>query len=718
MACAACATACEADGTVPGGERGLVGAPVRAAAHVPFGPPPPSSLTQASPVWMVPAMLVRRAAPAPPRRACGTAETTATMTTTPTTTTPTTTTPTTTTPTTTTPNVPSATTVRKKRGLRQTCPAACPCAGCADNRSHGSRRRADPDTDTDADDDELAQARASGDPDTAAPSDFMANQFADQNMCVLRASVPPELADLPYGVYPTDPRYPRLRFLFNKRFNAFPRAIFTPRNDTETAHVLRGLVRSGVPFALRSGGHCCEPGSLPSPSDGCIIDMREYNAIEPDLRAEVVRVGAGCLIGDVMNALAPLGRFVVTGDCPAVGIAGLVLNGGHGPVARACGLACDNLVSVSLMVADCSVIEVNARTYPDLFWALCGAGNGSFGIALRLTLRMYPTSGGATFTAYQWRERGAHAASGVGHPCGCAGGVGTDAPHDDEHPAAAAARPHGSQGACGARAPCMVGAILHRWQSWALADDDPLPRSITPHLRLRYDAATCAATATISMLELHGSAHAMRPVATPAIAGMRADSAQRYSGSFYAVAPRWTETHTAPFSKCKSAMMVQRIPPEGVAVVQAFIADARAARKPYDVYFTFAGLGGAVRDGRNAFWPRDALCTWHMMLSWDDQKHEARALADLHAFADAMAPFLEPGWCYANVPDYSLGDEYMWRFYGMHARPLMEIKARWDPDDVFRWRQSIPLPPPLHQRARERRRAARRQRPARCAKRS
>ena len=63
----------------------------------------------------------------------------------------------------------------------------------------------------------------------------------DQNACVLLATIPPELRNLPYGIYPNDPSYDTTRFIFNKRFNVFPHAIFAPRIPEEVTYVLRIL---------------------------------------------------------------------------------------------------------------------------------------------------------------------------------------------------------------------------------------------------------------------------------------------------------------------------------------------------------------------------------------------------------------------------------------------------------------------------------------------
>ena len=82
--------------------------------------------------------------------------------------------------------------------------------------------------------------------------------------------------------------------------------------------------------------------------------------------------------------------MMLTGFCPTVGVAGLALGGGYSFLSRTHGLVCDNITSMTVVTADSNIIEINENSYPDLFWALRGAGNGSFGIVVGFTFRLLP----------------------------------------------------------------------------------------------------------------------------------------------------------------------------------------------------------------------------------------------------------------------------------------------------------------------------------------
>jgi FAD/FMN-containing dehydrogenase len=103
-----------------------------------------------------------------------------------------------------------------------------------------------------------------------------------------------------------------------------------------------------------------------------------------------VTAGAGAIWIHTYNEVTTKGgRYVQGGGCATVGVAGLVLGGGFGSYSKKYGTAAASLLEVEIVTADGQVRVANARTNPDLFWALKGGGGGSFGVVTRLTLRTH-----------------------------------------------------------------------------------------------------------------------------------------------------------------------------------------------------------------------------------------------------------------------------------------------------------------------------------------
>ena len=105
-----------------------------------------------------------------------------------------------------------------------------------------------------------------------------------------------------------------------------------------------------LPIAIRGGGHN-GPG-LGSVDDGLVIDLSMMKGVRVDPAKRTVRVGAGCVTGDVDHATHAFGLAVPFGIVSTTGVAGLTLCGGHGYLSRQYGLAVDNLLEADVVLAD------------------------------------------------------------------------------------------------------------------------------------------------------------------------------------------------------------------------------------------------------------------------------------------------------------------------------------------------------------------------------
>jgi FAD/FMN-containing dehydrogenase len=122
-----------------------------------------------------------------------------------------------------------------------------------------------------------------------------------------------------------------------------------------------------------------------------MIDLAEMKGMYVDPEASTIRAQGGVIWSEFNRETAVHGLAVTGGAISTTGIAGLTLGGGLGWLMGIHGLAADNLLSVELVNAEGTVLNVTAESDPDLFWALRGGG-GNFGVATSLEYRLHPLS--------------------------------------------------------------------------------------------------------------------------------------------------------------------------------------------------------------------------------------------------------------------------------------------------------------------------------------
>jgi FAD/FMN-containing dehydrogenase len=157
----------------------------------------------------------------------------------------------------------------------------------------------------------------------------------------------------------------------------------------DTADVVRVVSYArerGIEFAVRSGGHSAI--GLCSTDGGIVLDLHDMRALDIDATARVASVQTGLTAGEYTNAAAELGLANSFGDTGSVGLGGLITGGGVGYMVRKYGLTIDDLLSAEVVTADGRILQTDAHTEPDLFWAIRGGG-GNFGVVTRIQLRMH-----------------------------------------------------------------------------------------------------------------------------------------------------------------------------------------------------------------------------------------------------------------------------------------------------------------------------------------
>jgi FAD/FMN-containing dehydrogenase len=186
---------------------------------------------------------------------------------------------------------------------------------------------------------------------------------------------------------PAHPEYEEARQLYNATIDKRPQMIVRCLDAADVIAAVDFARDNGLPLAIRGGGHN-GPG-LGSVDDGLVIDLSQMRGVRVDPVERTVRVGAGCVTGDIDHALHAFGLAVPFGVISTTGVAGLTLSGGHGYLSRQYGLAIDNLLEADVVLADGSFVTASERQNPDLFWALRGGG-GNFGVVTSFLFRAHP----------------------------------------------------------------------------------------------------------------------------------------------------------------------------------------------------------------------------------------------------------------------------------------------------------------------------------------
>jgi FAD/FMN-containing dehydrogenase len=188
-------------------------------------------------------------------------------------------------------------------------------------------------------------------------------------------------------IAPGDAGYDQARTVFMGGFDRYPAVIVRPANSTEVARSITLARQTGLELAVRSGGHSGAGHS--SPDGGIVIDVRDMKAIDIDRAGGTAWAETGLTAAEYSRAVAAVGMATGFGDTGSVGIGGITLAGGIGFLTRKYGLTIDSVLGAEVVTADGTALTVDDTSHPDLFWAIRGGG-GNFGVVTRFRYRLHP----------------------------------------------------------------------------------------------------------------------------------------------------------------------------------------------------------------------------------------------------------------------------------------------------------------------------------------
>lgn len=195
-------------------------------------------------------------------------------------------------------------------------------------------------------------------------------------------------ADLARAINATQVRVPGdAPLIWNAAAQHRPALIVRPESSLDVQVAIRVALDRGMRLSVLGGGHDWAGRAVCD--GGLVIDMSGMRRVTVDSKTRIATVGGGVIAADLIDAVMPYGLVAVTGNCGGVGMTGLTLGGGYGPLNGRFGLASDNLVGAEVVLADGRTVAADAINEPELFWALRGGG-GNFGVVTSMRVRLHP----------------------------------------------------------------------------------------------------------------------------------------------------------------------------------------------------------------------------------------------------------------------------------------------------------------------------------------
>jgi len=184
-----------------------------------------------------------------------------------------------------------------------------------------------------------------------------------------------------------DPGYDEARAVHNGMFDKHPDVVIRAEQAADVIAGVNFARDAGLTLAVRGGGHSA-PG-FGTCDGGVVIDLSLMRTVYVDPAAATARAGGGATWGDFNYATHAFGLATTGGIVSTTGVAGLTLGGGIGYLSRPYGLSIDNLLSAQVVTADGRVLQASRDENADLFWALRGGG-GNFGVVTEFEFQLHP----------------------------------------------------------------------------------------------------------------------------------------------------------------------------------------------------------------------------------------------------------------------------------------------------------------------------------------
>lgn len=184
-----------------------------------------------------------------------------------------------------------------------------------------------------------------------------------------------------------EPGYEEARTIWNSSVDRRPGLVIRALGANDIRHAVNFCRENALLLTVRSGGHQIAGHSIVG--GAVMLDLSQMRSVHVSPGEKKVRVEPGATLGDLDKETQAHALAVPTGINSTTGIAGLTLGGGFGWITRKYGMTIDSLISADLVTADGKMITASDKSHPDLFWAIRGGG-GNFGVVSSFEFQLHP----------------------------------------------------------------------------------------------------------------------------------------------------------------------------------------------------------------------------------------------------------------------------------------------------------------------------------------
>jgi FAD/FMN-containing dehydrogenase len=439
-------------------------------------------------------------------------------------------------------------------------------------------------------------------------------------------------------VRPGDAGYEGARAVWNGSVVRKPVLVARCTGTADVVTALRFAREHGLDIAVRGGGHGL-PG-FGTCDGGLVIDLSPMTTVRVDPANKRAWADGGATWAEFDRETQLFGLAATGGVVSTTGVGGLTLGGGIGWLTRPFGLACDNLRGAEVVTADGEVVFTSEHENPDLLWALKGGG-GNFGIVTNFEFELHPL--------------GPVVMSGlVGYPAERAGDV------------------YRFYREFAADAPDVMGL------NCVLMVVPPLPE--IPAALHGHDAISIAAIWAGAPDGADAAVEPLRRFGPPAVDLI---APTPYVGLQQMMDPLFPRGRPAYM---KSGYLDEL----GDGAIDALCEQGTPTGAPSNLIECIR-LGGAMAQvdaSESAFSARDAAYCFNIVAAWDDTAETDHHVDWARRTFDALEPYARDA-AYVNFIAET-GEAAVKRAYAPEQyRQLQDVKAKYDPDNVFHLNQNI-----------------------------